>query len=104
MSSTKLSRYRGHYTIEACPLYQLDAHLRAIFELPTPEGNLTLNRDMNAILLNILGVRNRSLICVWPNRLLSVSGAKIQLYGGREMRCTIRTKDRPHYHSRKLHR
>lgn len=87
MSSTKLSRYRGHYTIEACPLYQLDAHLRAIFELPTPEGNLTLNRDMNAILLNILGgAQSKSHLCVAEQTFICFRSKNSVVWGtGNEM-------------------
>lgn len=43
----------GHYTIEACPLSQYDAHLRAILDLPIPDASLQLREP--AIMLNILG-------------------------------------------------
>ena len=43
----------GHYTIEACPLSQYDAHLRAILNLPIPDASLQLREP--AIMLNILG-------------------------------------------------
>jgi phosphoribosylaminoimidazole carboxylase len=43
----------GHYTIEACPISQYDAHLRAILDLPIPESSLQLRQP--AIMLNILG-------------------------------------------------
>ncbi|KAF2435227.1 phosphoribosylamidoimidazole-succinocarboxamidesynthase [Tothia fuscella] len=43
----------GHYTIEACPLSQYDAHLRAILDLPIPEDSLRIREP--AIMLNILG-------------------------------------------------
>lgn len=45
----------GHYTIEACPLSQYDAHLRAILDLPIPEGSLRMREP--AVMLNILGGR-----------------------------------------------
>ncbi|KAK3174891.1 hypothetical protein OEA41_002137 [Lepraria neglecta] len=82
MGSTKLSRYKGHYTIEACPLSQYDAHLRAILGLPIPEGSLQLlNRDTNAIMLNILGgAQSKSHLRV-AEQALSISGARIHLYG-----------------------
>jgi phosphoribosylaminoimidazole carboxylase len=43
----------GHYTIEACPLSQYDAHLRAILDLPIPEESLRPREP--SIMLNILG-------------------------------------------------
>jgi phosphoribosylaminoimidazole carboxylase len=43
----------GHYTIEACPLSQYDAHLRAILDLSIPEESLRMREP--AIMLNILG-------------------------------------------------
>lgn len=46
----------GHYTIEACPISQYDAHIKAILGLPIPGGQIRFHtRDMNAIMLNILG-------------------------------------------------
>ena len=82
MGSTKLSRYRGHFTIEACPLSQYDAHLRAILGLPISEGSLQLlNRDTNAIMLNILGdAQSKSHLRV-AKQALFISGARIQFYG-----------------------
>jgi phosphoribosylaminoimidazole carboxylase len=43
----------GHYTIEACPLSQYDAHLRAILDLPIPTESLRMREP--AVMLNILG-------------------------------------------------
>lgn len=43
----------GHYTIEACPLSQYDAHLRAILDLPIFPHNLRIREP--SIMLNILG-------------------------------------------------
>ncbi|QIW94899.1 hypothetical protein AMS68_000417 [Peltaster fructicola] len=43
----------GHYTIEACPLSQYDAHLRAILDLPISQQSLRIREP--AIMLNILG-------------------------------------------------
>lgn len=43
----------GHYTIEACPVSQFEAHLRAILDIPIRESGLRLREP--AIMLNILG-------------------------------------------------
>ncbi|MCJ1395198.1 phosphoribosylaminoimidazole carboxylase ade2 [Xylographa bjoerkii] len=46
----------GHYTIEACPISQYDAHLKAVLGLPIPVGQIRFHtRDTHAIMLNILG-------------------------------------------------
>ncbi|KAI4172180.1 MAG: hypothetical protein LQ343_003740 [Gyalolechia ehrenbergii] len=46
----------GHYTIEACPMSQYEAHLRAILGMPvTSEDVEFIGKDTNAIMLNILG-------------------------------------------------
>ncbi|MCJ1404126.1 phosphoribosylaminoimidazole carboxylase ade2 [Xylographa trunciseda] len=46
----------GHYTIEACPISQYDAHVKAVLGLPIPVGQVRFHtRDTNAIMLNILG-------------------------------------------------
>lgn len=73
---------RGHYTIEACPISQFDAHLRAILGLPIPQEGLQLiNRGLNAIMLNILGgVHPRSHIHA-AQKSLSIPGASVHLYG-----------------------
>ncbi|KAL9051767.1 MAG: hypothetical protein Q9162_005819 [Coniocarpon cinnabarinum] len=43
----------GHYTIEACPLSQYDAHLRALLDIPIHARDLRIREP--AIMLNILG-------------------------------------------------
>ena len=43
----------GHYTIEACPVSQYEAHLRAILDLPLSQKALRLREP--SIMLNILG-------------------------------------------------
>ncbi|MCJ1316384.1 phosphoribosylaminoimidazole carboxylase ade2 [Xylographa vitiligo] len=46
----------GHYTIEACPISQYDAHVKAVLGLPVPVGQVRFHtHDTNAIMLNILG-------------------------------------------------
>ena len=46
----------GHYTIEACPISQYDAHVKAVLGLPIPVGQVRFHtHDTNAIMLNILG-------------------------------------------------
>ena len=69
----------GHYTIEACPLSQYDAHLRAILDLPISPEDLEL--DTPAIMLNILGTASPD----WPRRFageaLKQRRTSIHLYG-----------------------
>ena len=67
----------GHYTIEACPLSQFDAHLRAILDLPVPEAGLRL-RDP-AIMLNLLGDEAQPHLDV-ARRALELPGASLHLY------------------------
>lgn len=43
----------GHYTIEACPTSQYEAHLRAVLDLPIDQESLEMREP--AIMLNILG-------------------------------------------------
>ncbi|MCJ1309348.1 phosphoribosylaminoimidazole carboxylase ade2 [Agyrium rufum] len=72
----------GHYTIEACPLSQYDAQIRAILDLPIPEESLRLNTpDTYSIMLNILGgVETDSHLQV-AEKALRVPGARVHLYG-----------------------
>lgn len=70
----------GHYTIEACPLSQYDAHLRAILDLPIEERNLRIREP--AIMLNILGTEEpTSHIQVAKEALRIFGGEGIHLYG-----------------------
>lgn len=69
----------GHYTIEACPLSQYDAHLRAILDLPIPESSLEIREP--AIMLNILGGRSEDpSIKPLINAALSNPRTSIHLY------------------------
>jgi len=72
----------GHYTIEACPVSQYDAHLRAILGLKFPEGGTTLNTpDTNAIMVNILGGREADSHLQVAERAMETPGARLHLYG-----------------------
>lgn len=69
----------GHYTIEACPLSQYDAHLRAILDLPISQESLRLKEP--AIMLNILGGKEPDSHVQVANKALSSPNASIHLYG-----------------------
>ncbi len=69
----------GHYTIEACPLSQYDAHLRAILDLPIPEKSLRQREP--AIMLNILGGPEPNSHLEVVKRAYLVDNACIHLYG-----------------------
>ena len=74
----------GHYTIEACPVSQYEAHLRAILDLPLPESCTELTNP--AIMLNILGSESPDAYLQTCQRALAISGAHIHLYGKEEAR------------------
>ncbi|KAH7118913.1 hypothetical protein B0J11DRAFT_80141 [Dendryphion nanum] len=74
----------GHYTIEACPLSQYGAHLRAILDLPISESSLRLNQP--AIMLNILGGQAKDSHEQIAKKALEVPTASIHLYGKGEAR------------------
>jgi phosphoribosylaminoimidazole carboxylase len=63
----------GHYTIEACPLSQYDAHLRAILDLPITQKNLRLREP--SIMLNILGGEA-------PDSHMQAAKKALELFGG----------------------
>lgn len=69
----------GHYTIEACPVSQYEAHLRAILDLPLPEGCTDLT--VPAIMLNILGTDSPTSYLETCQKALEIPGAHIHLYG-----------------------
>lgn len=72
----------GHYTMEACPLSQYDAHIRAILELPIPvEGTEMTTPDTNAIMLNILGGIQSDTHLLAVEKALAVPGARVHMYG-----------------------
>jgi phosphoribosylaminoimidazole carboxylase len=74
----------GHYTIEACPISQYEAHLRAILDLPLPPTSTTLSTP--AIMLNILGTDSSDSYLSACNKALHLPGAHIHLYGKSESR------------------
>ncbi|KAH8726446.1 hypothetical protein GQ44DRAFT_679407 [Phaeosphaeriaceae sp. PMI808] len=69
----------GHYTIEACPISQYDAHLRAILDLPIPQSGLRLREP--SIMLNILGGKTPDSHIQVANKALSSPNASVHLYG-----------------------
>ncbi|KAI9775834.1 MAG: phosphoribosylaminoimidazole carboxylase ade2 [Candelina submexicana] len=68
----------GHYTIEACPLSQFDAHLRAILDLPIPPESLVPRQP--AIMLNILGGTTPDSHLQVAERALSIPNASLHMY------------------------
>ena len=74
----------GHYTIEACPVSQYEAHLRAILDLPLHEEDLQLREP--AIMLNILGGSEPDSHLQFANEALKHRRTKIHLYGKGEAR------------------
>ncbi|KAL8655812.1 MAG: hypothetical protein Q9210_000653 [Variospora velana] len=72
----------GHYTIEACPLSQYDAHLRAILGLPIPRRSVKLlTTNTNAIMLNVLGGSGPKSHLKIIDEAYKVPSARIHLYG-----------------------
>ncbi|KAF1973383.1 phosphoribosylaminoimidazole carboxylase [Bimuria novae-zelandiae CBS 107.79] len=69
----------GHYTIEACPLSQYDAHLRAILDMPIPASALRLREP--AIMLNILGGKTPDSHLKVAHKAYESPNASIHLYG-----------------------
>ncbi|KAF2135018.1 phosphoribosylaminoimidazole carboxylase [Dothidotthia symphoricarpi CBS 119687] len=69
----------GHYTIEACPISQYDAHLRAILDIPIPQAGLRLREP--AIMLNILGGKTPDSHVKVANEALATTTASVHLYG-----------------------
>ncbi|KAF2711353.1 phosphoribosylaminoimidazole carboxylase [Pleomassaria siparia CBS 279.74] len=69
----------GHYTIEACPISQYDAHLRAILDLPIPAASLRLREP--AIMLNILGGKTPDSHAQIAKAALEYPNASVHLYG-----------------------
>ncbi|KAF2850310.1 phosphoribosylaminoimidazole carboxylase [Plenodomus tracheiphilus IPT5] len=69
----------GHYTIEACPISQYDAHLRAILDLPISQASLRLKEP--AIMLNILGGSTPDSHIQVANKALESPNASVHLYG-----------------------
>ncbi|KAH7356317.1 hypothetical protein BKA66DRAFT_574599 [Pyrenochaeta sp. MPI-SDFR-AT-0127] len=74
----------GHYTIEACPISQYDAHLRAILDLPISQTSLRLREP--SIMLNILGGQTSDSHVQVANKALESPNASVHLYGKGEAR------------------
>lgn len=68
----------GHYTIEACPTSQYEAHLRAILDLPISPKSLTLREP--AVMLNILGGASPSSHKEIAQLAFSIERTQIHLY------------------------
>ncbi|CAK4002395.1 phosphoribosylaminoimidazole carboxylase [Lecanosticta acicola] len=69
----------GHYTIEACPISQYEAHLRAILDLPIDQQDLELREP--SIMLNILGGDAPDSHLQVAREALKQRRTKIHLYG-----------------------
>ncbi|KAK5124419.1 hypothetical protein LTR85_001636 [Meristemomyces frigidus] len=69
----------GHYTIEACPVSQYEAHLRAILDLPLLAKDLELREP--AIMLNILGGDSEDSHKNFARQALKQRRTKVHLYG-----------------------
>ncbi|KAF8537034.1 AIR carboxylase-domain-containing protein [Trichophaea hybrida] len=68
----------GHYTIEACPTSQYEAHIRAITGLPIlPHSGTLATPSTNAIMLNLLGPGTLKI----AREALTTKGATVHLYG-----------------------
>jgi phosphoribosylaminoimidazole carboxylase len=68
----------GHYTIEACPMSQYEAHLRAILDMPIPKKSLRLKEP--AVMLNILGGATPDTPKQVADAACEVANASIHLY------------------------
>ncbi len=69
----------GHYTLDACDISQFEMHLRAICDLPLTAPQLLAP----AAMLNILG---KGIGDLNFERLLSIPGVKLHLYGKKDVR------------------
>ncbi|THX82927.1 phosphoribosylaminoimidazole carboxylase [Aureobasidium pullulans] len=70
----------GHYTIEACPISQYDAHLRSILDIPIQQSELRIREP--SIMLNILGASTpESAVQIAERSIAAGVGASIHLYG-----------------------
>ncbi|KAF2631713.1 phosphoribosylaminoimidazole carboxylase [Macroventuria anomochaeta] len=69
----------GHYTIEACPISQYDAHLRAILDIPIQPYMLRLKEP--AIMLNILGAATPDSDKKVAQYAIENSDASVHMYG-----------------------
>lgn len=68
----------GHYTIEACPTSQYEAHIRAITDLPFLPHNTSMSTpSTNAVMLNLLGPSYLDV----AKKALEVKGVTVHLYG-----------------------
>jgi phosphoribosylaminoimidazole carboxylase len=71
----------GHYTIEACPTSQFEAHIRAVAGLPlTPDNAALATPNTNAVMLNLLGPSTFKI----ARQALTTKGATVHLYGKAE--------------------
>lgn len=69
----------GHYTIEACPVSQFEAHLRTILDLPIHQEDLVSREP--AIMLNILGGDQPDSHLEFAKEALNHRRTKLHLYG-----------------------
>ncbi|KAF2152608.1 phosphoribosylaminoimidazole carboxylase [Myriangium duriaei CBS 260.36] len=68
----------GHYTIEACPTSQYEAHIRAILDFPIKQESLQLREP--SIMLNILGGKEPDSHIKIAEQALDVARTQIHLY------------------------
>ncbi|PLN76404.1 phosphoribosylaminoimidazole carboxylase [Aspergillus taichungensis] len=68
----------GHYTIEACPISQFDAHIRAILDLPIPPESLQPRQP--SIMLNLIGGAAPDTHLQAAQAALAIPNAGIHLY------------------------
>ncbi|MCJ1243597.1 phosphoribosylaminoimidazole carboxylase ade2 [Trapelia coarctata] len=72
----------GHHTMEACPISQYDAHLRAVLDLPIPlDGTRFMTPDTTAIMINILGGMQPHTHMLAVEKAMTIPGARIHMYG-----------------------
>ncbi|KAL8943313.1 MAG: hypothetical protein Q9216_001156 [Gyalolechia sp. 2 TL-2023] len=72
----------GHYTIEACPMSQYEAHLRAILGMPINSEDVEfIGKDTNAIMLNILGGSEPTSHQTLVDKADVTRRARVHLYG-----------------------
>ena len=72
----------GHYTIEACPISQYDAHIRAVLDLPIPTGGTQfMTPDTTAVMLNVLGGAQPHTHKLVLAKAMTIRGARIHMYG-----------------------
>jgi 5-(carboxyamino)imidazole ribonucleotide synthase len=73
----------GHYTIEACEVSQFENHIRAIAGYPLGSTKM---KSKNAVMINILGMRNDDTGSVDLSRVLEMENTYPHIYGKEKIR------------------